>query len=92
MDLSCELLAVAASLPEPPEPAVTEDAWRRVAAAQHTCGAVPEEGAFQDAAPPARDDPSSQRLDHSDARDPCRRRLATARREDAEHAGQGVPG
>ncbi|MFH9434478.1 DUF6895 family protein [Streptomyces rochei] len=92
-DLSCELLAVAASLPEPPEPAVTEDAWRRVAAAQHTCGAVPEEGAFQDAAPPARDDPYDfTDCYHSTLMAVFAAALATARREDAAHAGQGVPG
>lgn len=42
-DLSCELLAVAASLPGPPEPAALRDAWGRVAAAQHATGALPEE-------------------------------------------------
>ncbi|GHB66353.1 hypothetical protein GCM10010377_66620 [Streptomyces viridiviolaceus] len=49
-DLSCELLAVAVSLPRLTEPAVLQDAWHRVAAAQHTSGAIPEEGVMQDAA------------------------------------------
>ncbi|MET9776989.1 hypothetical protein ABZ023_22425 [Streptomyces sp. NPDC006367] len=52
-DLSCELLAVAASVPQPPPPAVLRDAWQRLAAAQHPSGTVPEEGAVQDAAAPA---------------------------------------
>ncbi|MFF6952647.1 DUF6895 family protein [Streptomyces iakyrus] len=43
-DLGCELLAVAASLPLLPEPAVLRDAWARVAAAQHPSGAIPEQG------------------------------------------------
>ncbi|MFI8192321.1 DUF6895 family protein [Streptomyces sp. NPDC085946] len=43
-DLGCELLAVAASLPRRPEPAVLQDAWARIAAAQHASGALPEEG------------------------------------------------
>ncbi|MFF3334002.1 DUF6895 family protein [Streptomyces sp. NPDC002888] len=47
-DLSCELLAVAASLPGPPEPAVLRDAWERISAAQHTTGALPEERAATD--------------------------------------------
>ncbi|WP_308408035.1 DUF6895 family protein [Streptomyces mayonensis] len=51
-DLSCELLAVAASLPRPPEPSVLDDAWRRLATAQDSSGAVPEEGSAQDAAGP----------------------------------------
>ncbi|MFV0132356.1 DUF6895 family protein [Streptomyces sp. HMX87] len=49
-DLSCELLAVAVSLPRLPEADVLDDAWRRLAAAQHTSGALPEEGAVRDAA------------------------------------------
>ncbi|MET8223309.1 hypothetical protein [Streptomyces sp. NPDC005301] len=43
-DLSCELLAVAASLPRLPERAVLQDAWTRLAAAQDDDGAVPEVG------------------------------------------------
>ncbi len=46
-DLSCELLAVAASVPRPPDPAVLDDAWQRVAAAQHASGAIPEEGVIR---------------------------------------------
>ncbi|MER7576934.1 hypothetical protein [Streptomyces sp. NPDC126514] len=44
-DLSCELLAVASSLPDPPEPAMVQDAWARLAVAQDDSGAVPEVGA-----------------------------------------------
>jgi hypothetical protein len=43
-DLSCELLAVAASLPGPPERALLQDAWAGLAAAQDSSGAVPEVG------------------------------------------------
>ncbi|MEV6963290.1 hypothetical protein AB0M97_29865 [Streptomyces sp. NPDC051207] len=60
-DLSCELLAVAASLPRPPDPALLHDSWTRLAAAQSASGAIPEEGprasqdADHDATDPARD-------------------------------------
>lgn len=43
-DLSCELLAVAASLPRPPDTAVIENAWAQVADAQDTSGALVEVG------------------------------------------------
>ncbi|MEU9631889.1 hypothetical protein AB0D89_34585 [Streptomyces luteogriseus] len=43
-DLSCELLAVAASVPGLPDDAVPADAWERIAAAQDASGALPEEG------------------------------------------------
>ncbi len=43
-DLACELLAVAASLPEPPDPEETRDAWTVVAGGQHPSGALPEAG------------------------------------------------
>ncbi|MEV3988583.1 hypothetical protein AB0J57_06710 [Streptomyces sp. NPDC049837] len=43
-DLCCELLAVAAALPEPPSPELTEDAWRAVAGAQDATGALTEVG------------------------------------------------
>ncbi|GAA4788868.1 DUF6895 family protein [Streptomyces ziwulingensis] len=49
-DLSCELLAVAASVPglaESTGSAVLREAWSRIAAAQHPSGAVAEEGAFE---------------------------------------------
>lgn len=104
-DLSCELLAVAASLPRPPEPAVLEDAWQRVAAAQDSSGAIPEEGAARDAAGP---DPGPDPYDFTDcyhstlmaafaaalgtaaaARAPDRRFAA---RHEAQPAGQGAPG
>ncbi|MFE7648480.1 DUF6895 family protein [Streptomyces phaeoluteigriseus] len=42
-DLSCELLAVAASLPEPLGPVSASDAWEWIAAARHPTGALPEE-------------------------------------------------
>ncbi|MGP4086845.1 DUF6895 family protein [Streptomyces sp. KR55] len=41
-DLSCELLAVAASVPG--QAASLQDAWHRIASAQHDTGAIPEEG------------------------------------------------
>ncbi len=44
-DLSCELLAVASSLPGPPQRALLQDAWARLAVAQDDSGAVPEVGA-----------------------------------------------
>ncbi|MET8077584.1 hypothetical protein [Streptomyces sp. NPDC005303] len=44
-DLSCELLAVASSLPGPPERALFEEAWARLSVAQDDSGAVPEVGA-----------------------------------------------
>lgn len=40
-DLSCELLAVAATLPRPLDAVTLQDAWARIAAAQHTTGALP---------------------------------------------------
>ncbi|WP_454321116.1 DUF6895 family protein [Streptomyces phaeoluteigriseus] len=42
-DLSCELLAVAAGLPEPLGAVAVSDAWERIAAARHATGALPEE-------------------------------------------------
>ncbi|MGA5205692.1 DUF6895 family protein [Streptomyces variegatus] len=52
-DLGCELLAVAASLPLLPEPALLRDAWARIAAVQHPSGAIPQQGsgAEQDSGP-----------------------------------------
>ncbi|GGY99759.1 DUF6895 family protein [Streptomyces poonensis] len=41
-DLTCELLAVAATLPRPLDPVTLRDAWTGIAAAQHTSGALPE--------------------------------------------------
>jgi len=43
-DLCCELLAVASSLPGPPERALLDEAWARLSAAQDDSGAVPEVG------------------------------------------------
>jgi hypothetical protein len=43
-DLSCELLAVAASLPEPLPARHTRPAWARIAAARGADGALPETG------------------------------------------------
>ncbi|MEU6919489.1 DUF6895 family protein [Streptomyces olindensis] len=51
-DLGCELLAVAASLPDLPETAVLQDAWERIADAQHPSGALPEVGDSDDAGEP----------------------------------------
>ncbi|MFD5266435.1 DUF6895 family protein [Streptomyces sp. NPDC058335] len=42
-DLGCELLAVAANLPQPLDPVSASDAWNRIAAARHATGALPEE-------------------------------------------------
>jgi hypothetical protein len=56
-DLSCELLAVAACMPDPPAPQTLRDGWYRLEAAQHPCGAIPEEGAVQDAAGPDPEEP-----------------------------------
>ncbi|MET9833252.1 hypothetical protein ABZ078_29000, partial [Streptomyces sp. NPDC006385] len=50
-DLTCELLVVAASLPNPPEPATLQDAWTRVARAQLDSGALPEQRLGGDAGP-----------------------------------------
>ncbi|MEU6254338.1 hypothetical protein [Streptomyces sp. NPDC047043] len=43
-DLGCELLVVAASSPRPPDAAMFQDAWTRIARAQHETGALPVEG------------------------------------------------
>jgi hypothetical protein len=42
-DLSCELMAVAASLPQPPDEATLREGWARIADAQQASGALPEE-------------------------------------------------
>ncbi|MFF0300232.1 DUF6895 family protein [Streptomyces sp. NPDC004562] len=42
-DLSCELLVVAASLPDPPDPGVLRDAWPRIAGAQCASGALAQQ-------------------------------------------------
>ncbi|MFD8237147.1 DUF6895 family protein [Streptomyces sp. NPDC059696] len=47
-DLSCELLAVAASVPGLPDDAVPDGAWERIAAARDASGALPEEGEADD--------------------------------------------
>ncbi|KUM79148.1 DUF6895 family protein [Streptomyces curacoi] len=62
-DLSCELLIVAASLPDPPDPAALQDAWTRIARAQYDSGALPEQ-APQDAAG-ADEEPDFLRCYHS---------------------------
>lgn len=92
-DLSCELLAVAASLPRLPEPAVLEDAWHRVAAARHASGAIPEEGAVQDAAGSTAGPDPYDFTDcyHSTLMAAFAASLTTARARDAAGAGQGVP-
>ncbi|MDN3297560.1 hypothetical protein QWM81_26695 [Streptomyces ficellus] len=43
-DLCCELLAVAASLPQPPPPVTIDDAWTALALAQDASGALTEIG------------------------------------------------
>jgi hypothetical protein len=40
-DLACELLIVAASLPQPIDAATLQDAWTRIARVQHASGALP---------------------------------------------------
>ena len=42
-DLSCELLVVATSLPDPSDLPTLEDSWTRIAGAQRTSGALPEQ-------------------------------------------------
>ncbi|MGV9239484.1 DUF6895 family protein [Streptomyces nigra] len=42
-DLSCELLVVAASLPDPPDPETLRAAWPRIAGAQCDSGALPQQ-------------------------------------------------
>lgn len=64
-DLSCELLVVAASLPCPPDPATLQDAWTRIARAQHDCGALPEQGTGDDPGADQETDPSFPRCYHS---------------------------
>ncbi|MGW7068861.1 DUF6895 family protein [Streptomyces sp. NPDC054855] len=54
-DLSCELLAVAGSLPGPPDRTMLRDAWTRLARAQAASGAVPEIGAGRGGREPADD-------------------------------------
>ncbi|WP_260333383.1 DUF6895 family protein [Streptomyces beigongshangae] len=54
-DLSCELLAVAGILPGPPDRAMLRESWTKLARAQDTAGAVPEEGAGREGRPVARD-------------------------------------
>lgn len=89
----------------PPEPAVLEDAWQRVAAARAPSGAIPEEGAAQDAAGP---DPGPDPYDFTDcyhstlmaAFAAALTTAATAAPPDVrhaaprtgQHAGQGAPG
>ncbi|WP_435813630.1 DUF6895 family protein [Streptomyces tauricus] len=54
-DLSCELLAVAGSLPGPPDLTMLRAVWARLALAQDASGAVPEVGSGRDGHPPAHD-------------------------------------
>ncbi|MFD9445884.1 DUF6895 family protein [Streptomyces sp. NPDC060006] len=54
-DLSCELLAVASSLPGPPPGATLREAWAELARAQDASGAVPEVGAKAAGRPSAHD-------------------------------------
>ncbi len=52
-DLSCELLAVAGSLPGPPDRATLREAWSKLARAQDASGAVPEVGTGREGHSPA---------------------------------------
>ncbi|MEU4980212.1 hypothetical protein [Streptomyces sp. NPDC021969] len=47
-DLSCELLAVAASVPGSLDPPALQEGWQRLAAARHPSGALPEVAAAPD--------------------------------------------
>ncbi|GGX28699.1 DUF6895 family protein [Streptomyces lomondensis] len=93
-DLGCELLAVAASLPDLPEPAVLRDAWERIAAAQHPSGALPEEGDSDDGV-----EPDFARHYHSTLMAVYAAALTTGRLDDGalagphrRHGAQGVLG
>ncbi|WP_225633108.1 DUF6895 family protein [Streptomyces solaniscabiei] len=93
-DLSCELLAVAASVPDPPGPEVLRDSWQRLAAAQHPSGAIPEEGAMQDAAGPDPEDPYDfSHCYHSTLAAVFAATLSRSRHGSADpgHSGQGAP-
>ncbi|MFS8198001.1 DUF6895 family protein [Streptomyces sp. CWNU-52B] len=84
-DLSCELLAVAASLPDPPEQALLRDAWTRIAAAQDASGAIPEVGSGRAGHPVGQDFPGCY---HSTLMTVFAAVLSTARpRESAEAGG-----
>ncbi|GGS77490.1 DUF6895 family protein [Streptomyces griseoviridis] len=54
-DLSCELLAVAASVPGSLDPPAHQEAWSRLAAAQRPSGALPETGPAGDTDPDGTD-------------------------------------
>ncbi|MFD9204371.1 DUF6895 family protein, partial [Streptomyces anthocyanicus] len=54
-DLSCELLAVAGSLPGPPDLTMLRDSWAKLARAQDPSGAVPEVGSGREGHPVADD-------------------------------------
>jgi hypothetical protein len=52
-DLACELTAVAASLPAPPDRALLRETWARLARAQHPDGSLPETGGTEDLPAPS---------------------------------------
>jgi hypothetical protein len=54
-DLSCELLAVAGSLPGPPDLTMLREAWAKLGRAQDVSGAVPEVGSGREGQPVAHD-------------------------------------
>nr|WP_217422916.1 hypothetical protein [Streptomyces sp. 8P21H-1] len=56
-DLGCELLAVAGSLPGPPDRVMLRESWAALARAQDASGAVPEAGSGREGHPPAHDFP-----------------------------------
>ncbi|AZQ32758.1 hypothetical protein EJ357_04280 [Streptomyces cyaneochromogenes] len=96
-DLSCELLVVAASLPDPPDPATLGHAWTRIARAQHDSGALPEQDHGD--GPGADREPDFLRCYHSTlmAAFAAAQTLKCLAGEgfadsDAAYTGQGVPG
>ncbi|WP_406438771.1 hypothetical protein OHB14_52750 [Streptomyces sp. NBC_01613] len=81
-DLGCELLIVAASLPGPLDEEMLQDAWPRIARAQHDSGALPVEGP----GPGAGFEPDFPHSYHSTLM------AAFAAALTVERLGQGVPG
>ncbi|MFJ4198754.1 DUF6895 family protein [Streptomyces sviceus] len=96
-DLSCELLAVASSLPGPPERALFQEAWARLSTAQDDSGFVPEVGGRGGrTTAPAFVDCYHSTLMTAFAAVLTVNRLREAAEDDAEadavSGGQGVPG
>ncbi|MGI5379961.1 DUF6895 family protein [Streptomyces sp. CA-251387] len=84
-DLSCELLVVATSLPDPPDLPTLEDAWTRIAEAQCTSGALPEARRGDEEAGP---EPDFRHCYHST----LMAAFAAAQTVKCLTGGQGVPG